>query len=54
MTNTEHAKSVLNNPDLKAAWLQWSRKPMETSDKDFEKAMDWAEALLCLSAAAGN
>ena len=54
MTNTEHAKSVLNDPERKTAWLQWNHKPMEISDKEFELAMDWAEALLCLSAASAE
>ena len=49
MTNIEQAKALLNDPETKAAWLQWSRKPMETSDKDFKKAMDWCEAVLCVS-----
>lgn len=49
MTNTDEAKALLNNPRYVRAYAQWNRKPMETSDEDFTKAMAWAEALLILS-----
>ena len=49
MTVIDDAKALLNDPEYVAAYAQWNRKPMETSDKDFTKAMDWAEALLILS-----
>ncbi len=45
------AKALINNPEYVAAYAQWNRKPMETSDKDFEKAMDWIETVFALSAA---
>ncbi len=51
MLDTEKAKFILNDPEYKEAWIYWNRKPMETSDRDFALAMDWSEALLCLSAA---
>ena len=46
---TETAKNILNNPKYVAAYAKWNRKPMETSDNDFNLAMDWTEALLSLS-----
>tara|TARA_R110002050_G_C8503810_1_gene475856 strand:+ start:309 stop:485 length:177 start_codon:yes stop_codon:yes gene_type:complete len=49
MTAIDEAKALLNNPEYVSAYAQWNRKPMETSDEDFTKAMDWAEALLFLS-----
>ena len=49
MTNVDEAKALLNNPEYVRAYAQWNLKPMETSDEDFNKAMDWTEALLILS-----
>lgn len=49
MTVIDDAKALLNNPEYVSAYAQWNRRPMETSDEDFTKAMDWAEALLILS-----
>ncbi len=49
MTVIDEAKALLNDPEYVAAYAQWNRRPMETSDEDFTKAMDWAEALLILS-----
>jgi len=49
MTVIDDAKALLNNPEYVRAYAQWNRKPMETSDEDFTKAMDWCEALLILS-----
>ena len=49
MTRIDEAKALLNNPEYVSAFAKWNTKPMETSDEDFTKAMDWAEALLILS-----
>ena len=46
---TETAKSILNNTKYVSAFAKWSRKPMETSEEDFNLAMDWSEALLSIS-----
>jgi len=49
MTVIDEAKALLNDPEYVAAYSQWNHRPMETSDEDFTKAMDWAESLLILS-----
>ena len=46
----ETAQTLLNNPEYVSAYAEWSRRPMHTSDEIFNKAMDWAEAAVFVSA----
>ena len=48
------AKNLINKAELISAFAKWTRQPMDVSDIEYRDAMDYAQAVLAVSAGETN